>query len=152
MNHPSPGKDLELLSELLDSKFKGPFGVRFGLDGIIGLVPVIGDLFTGFLSSYIVLRCALKKYPKSVIIKMVLNIFIETLIGMVPLFGDLFDIYWKSNIRNINLAKKYEKNKKRTHIQSNIEVMLFFLFVFVLLTLAVIAPLLILAFSLKALF
>ena len=148
----SPGKDLELLAEFLDTKFKGPWGIRFGLDGIIGLVPVAGDIFTGFLSSYIVLRCAFNKYPKAIIIKMVLNIFIETLIGMIPFFGDLFDIYWKSNTRNINLAKKYEENKNRTRVQSNIEVALFTLFVLTLLAAAIITPILILILIFDALF
>ena len=152
MNSNSPGKDLELLSEVLDTKFKGPWGIRFGLDGIIGLIPVAGDIFTGFLSSYIVLRCALKNYPKSVIIKMVLNIFIETLIGMVPFFGDLFDFYWKSNTRNINLAKKYEANKNRTRIKSNIEVGFFALFILMLLAGVIAAPILLVIFIFDALF
>ena len=145
-------KDLELLAELLDTKFKGPLGIRFGIDGVIGLIPGVGDILTGLFSSYIVLRCALKKYPKAIIIKMVVNIFIETLIGTVPFFGDLFDIYWKANIRNVNLAKSYESNSRKTHMQSRLSLALFIIVILMLLAAAIVIPLLVLIFIFDILF
>lgn len=121
-------KDLKALAELLDSKFQGPFGIRFGLDGLIGLIPGIGDIVTTLLSFYIVGRCAFKKYPLPILLKMLLNIFIEFIIGIVPIIGDFFDIIWKANLKNIRLAEKYELEPKKTKAKSLLHVLLLFFF------------------------
>ena len=99
--------DLKILGQFLDSKFKiGRF--KFGYDGLIGLIPVVGDITTMSLSMYIVLRALLMKYPTPIIIKMILNILIENLIGIIPFFGNLFDFAWKSNLKNITLLEQYD--------------------------------------------
>lgn len=106
--------DLVLLANLMDAKFKGPFGLKFGLDGLIGLIPIFGDLTTAIVSIYIILRAALMKAPLSVILFMLLNVLFEFTIGLIPIVGDLFDFFWKANIKNINLLSKWLDKPQKT--------------------------------------
>lgn len=134
-------KDLIALSELLDSKFKGPFGFKFGLDSIIGLVPVFGDLITSLISLYIVVRCALLGVSKFVILKMFFNIGVEYLIGLVPFLGNIFDFFWKANDKNMALLRKYEMQSSKTSGFAAIQI-----FFIIALSLLVIATFVTLAF------
>lgn len=106
-------KDLESLADLLDSKFK-IVGFRFGLDGLIGLIPGIGDLVTSLISLYIVFRAFMAGAPFAVILRMLFNIFVEYLVGLVPVLGNLFDFIWRSNLKNINLMRSYGVDPKKT--------------------------------------
>lgn len=101
-------KRLDFLARLLDNQFRVPFtNWRFGLDGIIGLVPYVGDL-AGFVISGFLLRTMVKKGAGPVLIlRMMGNYVIDTLIGIVPVVGDLFDFGFKANRRNVDLLKKY---------------------------------------------
>ncbi len=86
------------LAWFLDNSIPLPFlGYRIGADGIIGLIPGLGDTVGSLLSSYIVLEAARLGTPKSVLLRMVINIVIESIIGLVPFVGDLFDLAWKAN-------------------------------------------------------
>jgi hypothetical protein len=109
--------DLKSLSLFLDSKFKIA-GFKFGYDGLLGLIPVAGDVITMSLSMYIVTRALFMKYPTPILIKMVINILIENLIGIVPFFGNIFDFAWKSNLKNIKLLEQFDANPTAT-LKSN---------------------------------
>lgn len=100
-------KRLEILAWLLDSAIRLPGGFRVGLDGIIGLIPGVGDLIGAVLSSYIVWVAAKAKLPFLLLMRMTLNIFIELIIGVVPLFGDAFDFAFKANLRNVRILNNY---------------------------------------------
>lgn len=95
---------LERIAWLLDSSIRVP-GTRFriGLDPLIGLFPVLGDLIGVLLSSYIVLGAARLGAPRRVLVRMLLNLGIEGVLGAVPLAGDVFDAAWKANQRNVRL-------------------------------------------------
>lgn len=82
--------------------------LRFGVDGILGmLLPVAGDAVTG-VSSITLLFLALKERVPTVILgKMVLNILFDTLIGAIPFLGDAFDFVWKANRKNLELIEHY---------------------------------------------
>jgi hypothetical protein len=103
-------KDIEILSKWLDTKFQGPFGIKFGFDGIIGLIPGFGDLITTGLGSYILIRATNMNMPKIVIIRMAINIVIDQLLGMIPILGDIFDFVWKSNEMNCKLVTQYSQS------------------------------------------
>lgn len=103
-------KDLKLISTWLDSKFNGPFGIKFGYDAIIGLIPGIGDLFTTLVGGYVVLRAASMKVPKIILAKMGLNLLIDQLFGWIPIIGDIFDIGWKANNKNYKLVADYKES------------------------------------------
>ncbi len=97
-------ESLDMLSHLLDDFIRVPgTSIRFGLDGIVALVPGVGDLLQGIASSIIILAAWSRGVPKVVLGRMVANVGVEVLVGLVPLFGDMFDIAWKANRRNYAL-------------------------------------------------
>jgi hypothetical protein len=110
-------KDIEALSDLMDTKFKF-LGIRFGLDGIIGLVPVVGDIATSGVSFYIVLRAFIMGFPLIVIIRMLINVFIDFVFGAVPILGNIFDFFWKANTSNVAIMKAYSTSPDRTKKRS----------------------------------
>ena len=95
---------LERLATLLDSEFRVPgTRFRFGLDGLVGLLPGIGDAAGLAISSYIVLEAWRLGAPPAILTRMVVNLALDTAVGSVPIAGDLFDMAWKANRRNVNL-------------------------------------------------
>jgi hypothetical protein len=104
---------VERLARLLDNQFRLPgTNFRFGLDPILNLVPVLGDI-SGLLLSSVILATMLKHgVSRKLAILMALNIIIDTVIGAIPLLGNIFDFYYKSNARNIRLLREhYEEGK-----------------------------------------
>jgi len=99
---------LTYLAHLLDDRFRIP-GTRhrIGLDGLIGLVPGIGDAVTTAISLYIVLEARRLGLPITKLGRMGLNVGVDALLGAVPLVGDLFDVAWKSNRRNLKLLLEH---------------------------------------------
>ena len=106
LDHPTLQR-LEALADLMDAKFKIPgIPIRFGIDALVGLIPVAGDTVNLSISGYIVFEAIRLGARKRDIVKMLFNIFLDWLIGLIPLIGDLFDVAWKCNVRNINLLKE----------------------------------------------
>jgi hypothetical protein len=103
---------LDRFAWLLDSAIRLPGGFRIGLDGIIGLVPGLGDLAAAGLSSYIILEAARMKLPGRVLVRMGLNVLLELVVGIIPIFGDLFDFAFKANRRNVRLLNEYLVKKQ----------------------------------------
>jgi hypothetical protein len=99
-------KRLRSLSRLLDSAIPLPGGYRIGLDGLIGLIPGIGDVACGIASSYIIIESARLGASIPTLIRMVFNVLLESIIGLIPIFGDLFDFAWKANEKNMALMDK----------------------------------------------
>jgi hypothetical protein len=99
--------DVEALARWLDYAFALPGGFRFGVAGMIGLVPGIGDVLDALLSLYIVLRAIQLGVPRVALARMLVNVGIEALAGSVPFIGDLFDIAFKANRRNYQLLKSH---------------------------------------------
>jgi hypothetical protein len=101
-------RTLENLATLLDEAFRIPgTNMRFGIDGIIGLVPGLGDVIAGVLSLVIPLAAWIRGVPYITLVRMTVNIGIEVLVGTIPIFGDAFDIAWKANRRNYNLLQRH---------------------------------------------
>lgn len=101
-------KELDWIAKLMDSQFSIPgTNFRFGLDGIIGLIPGAGDISTFAVSAYLLTIMARNGASGYVLARMVLNVVIDALFGMIPLLGDLFDIAFKANMRNVKLMKEH---------------------------------------------
>ena len=95
---------LARLEVLLDEAVRIPgTGIRFGLDGIIGLVPGLGDVLAGLLSLVIPLAAWIRGVPYITLARMAVNIGVGVLVGTIPVLGDIFDIAWKPNRRNYRL-------------------------------------------------
>ena len=96
------------LAKLMDAQFRIPgTNFRFGLDGLLGLIPGAGDLSTFAVSGYMVMILAQNGASGFVLARMVLNILIDAVFGSIPLLGDIFDVYFKANIRNIKLMEEH---------------------------------------------
>ncbi len=97
--------DVEALARWMDYAFVLPGGFRYGLAGLIGLIPGIGDIFDALLSLYIVGRAVQLRVPRVTVARMVVNVGIEAATGAVPFAGALFDTVFKANRRNYRLLK-----------------------------------------------
>jgi hypothetical protein len=107
-------ENLDILSRLLDSWFRIPgTSIRFGLDGIIGLVPGIGDILAGLASTIIIIAAWARGAPYVTIARMLVNLALDVIIGTVPFFGDAFDIAWKANRRNYALLTRHLEHPRR---------------------------------------
>lgn len=112
---------LNRLAWLLDNSIRVPgTQIRFGLDGLIGLVPGIGDAAGAIVSSHILTQAAQLGAPKSLLMKMGVNIGIDAILGIIPGVGDLSDFVWKANHRNVLLLNEYLDKPRETVIHSRI--------------------------------
>jgi hypothetical protein len=103
---------LDALATLMDGSFTIPgTNIRMGLDGIIGLVPVAGDLISGVISSYIIWEAKQLGASRWVIGRMMTNTLIDTTLGAIPVVGDAFDVLFRNNMRNLALLKKHLARK-----------------------------------------
>lgn len=107
-------RTLRSIEILLDEAFRIPgTQIRFGIDGIIGLVPGIGDVLAGLLSLLIPLAAWIRGVPYVTLVRMAVNIGIGVLVGTIPVFGDAFDIFWKANRRNYRLLTRHLGEPRR---------------------------------------
>ena len=98
---------LDFLADLLDSRFVIPgTDIRFGLDGVIGLIPGIGDVISALISLYLINQASKLGLSRWVKARMLWNVFLDTTVGAIPIAGDAFDVAFKSNRRNIALVRK----------------------------------------------
>ncbi|MBI3898707.1 MAG: DUF4112 domain-containing protein [Gammaproteobacteria bacterium] len=99
---------LRQLAWLLDSSIAIP-GTRLtiGVDALIGLLPILGDLIGALLSSYIIGEAARLGAPKIVLMRMAFNVGVDGVVGAIPFAGDVFDVAWKANQRNVRLLNDW---------------------------------------------
>ncbi len=99
---------VEALEHILERSFRIP-GVNYpvGLDAIVGLVPVVGDLITAAMGAYIVWEGKNLGMPKWKLWRMAGNVAFDTALGAVPLVGDAFDLVFRSNTRNLRIIRKH---------------------------------------------
>ena len=107
-------RTLRSLEILLDEAFRVPgTSFRFGIDGLIGLVPGLGDVIAGLLSFVIPLAGWIRGVPYVTLFRMTINLAIGVLIGSIPVLGDLFDVIWKPNRRNYRLLQLHLRKPRR---------------------------------------
>lgn len=98
---------IETLEKLLERSFEVPVVGKVGLDALLGLLPVGGDVITAILGLYIVWEARNLGIPKHKQIAMLGRVGFDTLIGSVPVAGDLFDFIYRSNSKNLRTIKKH---------------------------------------------
>jgi hypothetical protein len=99
---------LRRLAWLIDGAFQLPgTKFRFGLNSIIGLLPVGGDALLGAISLYIIYEAHRLGVPKAKLAQMVANVGMEVLGGSVPILGDVFDMALKANLRNLRIIEDH---------------------------------------------
>ena len=95
------------LTRLLDDLFEIPLVRRkFGLDALIGMVPVVGDLIPATIGLYLVLEARELGASRWLLARMVGNLLLDFLVGVVPVLGDLFDVLFRAHYRNLKLLQK----------------------------------------------
>lgn len=108
-------RGLKQLAWLLDSSLPLP-GTRLtvGLDAVVGLFPVIGDLIGVAFASYILSQAARLGAPRSILARMAFNVALDGVVGIVPFAGDIFDAAFKANQRNVALLDAWLDEPRRT--------------------------------------
>ena len=99
---------LEALGRLMDGAFVLPgTNIRLGLDAIIGLVPVAGDVISGLVSSYLIWEARQLGAPRWLIARMMANMLLDTTVGAIPVVGDAFDLVFRANMKNMALLRRH---------------------------------------------
>ncbi|MEO1487954.1 MAG: DUF4112 domain-containing protein [Pseudomonadota bacterium] len=99
---------VEAMEHLLERSFRLPgVNVPIGLDAIIGLIPVVGDILTTALGAYIVWEARNLNLPKWKLVHMGANVAFDTMIGLLPIVGDAADLMFRSNTKNLRIIKKH---------------------------------------------
>ena len=108
-------RGLDQLAWLMDRAITIPgTKITVGLDALLGLLPVGGDVVTGLIQSAIVL-IALHRYhvPRAVAARMAANVLLDTALGAIPIVGDVFDAFFKANTRNVQLIQQLQHDRTR---------------------------------------
>ena len=99
---------IAFMTRMFDELIEVPgTGRRFGIDPIIGLVPVVGDIAGGIASFWIIGEAARFRIPTIVLARMVWNAGLDMLLGAIPFVGDIFDFFSKANERNLALFRRH---------------------------------------------
>lgn len=99
--------ELETLARWMDSTFQIPgWGIRFGWDALLGLIPGVGDTISAIISLYILGAARRYDVSKITLLRMAGNIALDYVVGSLPLLGDVFDVYWKANQKNVALLQR----------------------------------------------
>lgn len=106
---------VERIARLMDSQFRLPgTRFRFGLDPLLGLVPIVGDLSTTVVSIALLLTMLRHGASGAIVVRMALNILIDTVVGAIPILGNVFDFAYKSNERNVALLRRHYAEGRHT--------------------------------------
>lgn len=125
---------LRKFARLMDEAFPLPgTNIRVGLDAVIGLIPGIGDVVGGVLSTWIVVGALRHRVPPSIIARMVLNICIDLLFGAVPVAGDVFDFLFEENMKNMRLLEKHRDRRQPPRSTTQIALVAALILAFILL-------------------
>lgn len=99
---------VERISRLLDSQFRVPGTTwRFGLDPLMGLIPVVGGLPSLAISGILILTMLRHGASGNLVVRMAFNVLLDTLIGAIPVVGNVFDFAYKANDRNVQLLRRH---------------------------------------------
>jgi hypothetical protein len=105
---------LDAIAKLLDIAFVLPgTKIRYGVDGIIGLIPVVGDIIATALSLWLVREARALGAPWHITARMLTNVAIQGVVGTVPVAGDAFDVLFRANIRNVRMLRRWMDGQPR---------------------------------------
>jgi hypothetical protein len=99
---------LDAIAKLLDVAFIVPgTKFRYGIDGLIGLIPVVGDIITTAISLWLVREARALGAPWYITARMLGNVAVDGVVGLVPVAGDAFDVMFRANVRNVRMLKRW---------------------------------------------
>ena len=106
------------MERLLERSFTIP-GVNMpvGLDALVGLVPILGDVVTAAMGAYIVWEAKNLGLPKWKLARMGANVLFDTALGAIPLVGDAADLVFRSNSKNLKILLRHmDKHHPHTKV------------------------------------
>jgi hypothetical protein len=99
---------LDRLATVFDTAFLLPgIKVRFGVESLLRLIPVVGDAAASALSLYLLYEASRLGVPRLLLARMVANVVLEGAVGAVPYAGDAFDVFFRANRRNVALLREH---------------------------------------------
>jgi hypothetical protein len=105
---------IEAIAKLLDVAFILPgTNIRYGIDGLIGLIPVVGDIITTAISLWLVREARALGAPWYITARMLGNVAVDGVVGIVPFAGDAFDVMFRANMRNVRLLRRWLEKQPR---------------------------------------
>ena len=105
---------LDAIAKLLDVAFIVPgTNFRYGIDGLIGLIPVVGDIITTAISLWVVREARALGAPWHITARMLANVAVDGVVGLVPVAGDAFDVMFRANVRNVRMLKRWLDQQPR---------------------------------------
>jgi hypothetical protein len=105
---------LEAIAKLLDVAFILPgTKIRYGIDGLIGLIPIVGDIITTAISLWLVREARALGAPWYITARMLGNVAVDGVVGIVPFVGDAFDVMFRANMRNVRLLRRWLDKQPR---------------------------------------
>jgi hypothetical protein len=109
---------IEGLERVLERAFTVPgINRQFGLDALVGLVPVAGDLVGAAMGLYLVWEARNLGMSKWQLARMTANVGFDTAIGAIPIAGDVLDFLFRSNSRNLKIIRKHlDKHHPHTRV------------------------------------
>ncbi|KMS55331.1 hypothetical protein V474_20055 [Novosphingobium barchaimii LL02] len=109
---------VEALEHVLERAFTVPgINRKLGLDAVVGLVPIAGDLISGAMGLYLVWEARNLGMSKWQLARMTANVGFDTVLGAIPVAGDLFDFLFRSNSRNLKIIRKHlDKHHPHTRV------------------------------------
>ncbi|WP_136163364.1 DUF4112 domain-containing protein [Sphingomonas flavalba] len=99
---------IEAMEQLLERMFVIP-GINrpVGLDVLLNIVPVVGDVIGTAMGAWIVWEARNLGMSKWQMTRMAGNVGIDTLLGAVPFIGAIPDFFFRSNTRNLRIIRKH---------------------------------------------
>lgn len=107
---------IEAIAHWMDNAFRLPLGekgYRFGLDPILGFIPVLGDVVTSSFSVILIARAVQKGVPKGTVARMATNVGVDALLTAIPFIGNVLDFAFKSNQYNLELYRQSLRGRRR---------------------------------------
>ncbi|EQB09824.1 hypothetical protein L288_05285 [Sphingobium quisquiliarum P25] len=99
---------IEAMEAMLEGLFVIPgTNRRVGLDSLVGLIPVVGDVATAAMGAWIVWEARNLGMPKWQLARMAANVGFDTVVGAIPFAGDVFDFLFKSNTKNLRIIRRH---------------------------------------------
>lgn len=99
---------VEELTRWLDSKFVIPgTNIRFGIDPLLSMIPILGDFITYLISGALIYTMHNQGASRKVVIKMLMNSTFDAVLGTIPVAGTIFDVFYRANDRNLKLLREH---------------------------------------------